>query len=441
MTDPAAGRRLILAAAVAGLIVRLAFGLLYWVHKPLTHDEGEYLALAQSVAAGRGFVYDASHETGTAQQFGRAPVYPLFLALVGAAPDEHGAAPVRVKVAQSIVGAIGVGLIGLLARRVAGARAGVVAAAIAAVYPPLVWICAYVLSEALYSTLALLTALLLDAALDRAGGLTERGGSGRALTAAAGLTAGLAILVRPAMLVFLPLAALWLIGHRRPSLAAMLVVTSLATITPWTVRNFRVYGTFVLIASEGGVTFWTGNHPLARGEGDLAANPDIKIAELAFRGAHPGLTAEQLEPLYYRDALHHIVRHPVWWLGLLAKKAFYTIVPIGPSYTLHSTRYLATSVASYLLLLPLAAAGARAWWRAGRRPEALFLLAASAVIVGLVFFPQERFRIPVIDPALIVCAAIGCAQRVNSACGPREESESSSAAARASGGGAPRAFK
>jgi 4-amino-4-deoxy-L-arabinose transferase-like glycosyltransferase len=456
MADPAAGRRLILAAAVGGLIVRLAFGLLYWVHKPLTHDEREYLALAQSVAAGRGFVYDASHDTGTAQQFGRAPVYPLFLAIVGAGPGEHEAAPARVKIAQSIVGAIGVGLIGLLARRAAGPRAGMTAAAIAAVYPPLVWICAYVFSEALYSTLALLAALLLDIALDRsAGGPTEdRGGpgistdsvagpdprspldfarddpeqaqrvegspqalqyarSGKAMAAAAGLTAGLAILVRPAMLVFLPLAALWLIAHRRPSLAAVLVVTSLAVITPWTVRNARAYGRFVLIASEGGVTFWTGNHPLARGEGDLAANPDIKIAELAFRSAHPGLTAEQLEPLYYREALDYIARHPVWWLGLLAKKAFHTIVPIGPSYTLHSTRYLVSSVASYLLLLPFAAAGARAWWRGGRRPEALFLLAASAVIVGLVFFPQERFRIPVLDPALIVCAAVACAGRLN----------------------------
>ena len=53
-------------------------------------------------------------------------------------------------------------------------------------------------------------------------------------------------------------------------------------------RNVRVYGRFVLVASEGGVTFWTGNHPLARGEGDLAANPDIKAAELTFRAAHPG---------------------------------------------------------------------------------------------------------------------------------------------------------
>jgi 4-amino-4-deoxy-L-arabinose transferase-like glycosyltransferase len=415
MADPAAGRRLILAAALVGLIARLGFGLLYWVDKPLTHDEREYLALAQSVAAGRGFVYDASHDTGTAQQFGRAPVYPLFLAIVGAGRGEHVAAPARVKVAQSIVGAIGVGLIGLLARRAAGLRAGVAAAAIAAVYPPLVWISAYVFSEALYSTLALLAALLLDTALDRsAGGPAEDRGarSGSAMAAAAGLTAGLAILVRPAMLLFLPLAALWLIAHRRPSLAVALVVTSLVVIAPWTVRNTRVYGRFVLIASEGGVTFWTGNHPLARGEGDLAANPDIKIAELAFRAAHPGLTAEQLEPLYYREALHHIARHPLLWLGLLVKKAFYTIVPIGPSYTLHSTRYLVASVISYLLLLPFAAAGARAWRRGGRRPEALFVLAASAVIVGLVFFPQERFRIPVIDPALIVCAAVACAEGV-----------------------------
>ena len=38
-------------------------------------------------------------------------------------------------------------------------------------------------------------------------------------------------------------------------------------------RNYAHDGRFVLVASDGGVTFWTGNHPLAIGEGDLAANP------------------------------------------------------------------------------------------------------------------------------------------------------------------------
>lgn len=406
LLDSARARRLILLAAVAGLVFRAAFGLLYWTGKPLTHDEREYLALARSVSEGRGFVYGDGHETGTAQQFGRAPAYPLFLAMIGAGTGEEPAAsPTRVKLAQAVVGALVVWLIGVLARRTAGAAAGVTAAAVAAVYPPLVWIGAYVLSETLYSALALGAALLLDVAVERAG-KEENARGGAAGVVAAGLLTGVAILVRPVMLFFLPLAAIWLWRRQRASLAIALIVTSAAVVAPWTARNFRVHGRFVLVASEGGVTFWTGNHSLARGEGDLAANPAIKEADIAFRAAHPGLSAEALEPLYYREALGYIAAHPGWWLGLVARKAFYTVVPIGPSYTLHSMRHLALSVLSYVTLLVAAVWGARFMPR-HRRPTALLLLAASTILVSLVFFPQERFRIPVIDPTLIVCAAAG----------------------------------
>ena len=412
--DFARSQRLIVAAAIAGLLVRLAFAFLYWHDKPLTHDEREYLALAESVSAGRGFTYAPDHETGTAQQFGRAPAYPLFLAVVGGGGGGHATTPASVKVAQAMVGALGVWVIGLLARRAAGPHAGVAAAATASVYPPLVWICAYVLSEALYSTVALIAILFLDQALDRTpqsgNGSAAPGGTAPAM--AAGLATGVAILVRPAMLFFVPLAALWLVAHRRLALAASFLLCATLIVAPWTFRNVRVYDRFVLVASEGGVTFWTGNHPLARGEGDLAANPDIKAAELAFRAAHPGASAEELEPLYYREALGYITTHPGWWLLLVLKKAFYTVVPAGPSYTLHSTLYRVSSIASYVILLPFAVFGIRAWLRAPHRPEALFLLAASAVIVCLLFFPQERFRIPVIDPTLIVCAGIWYGSRV-----------------------------
>jgi 4-amino-4-deoxy-L-arabinose transferase-like glycosyltransferase len=402
--DYVRARRWMAAAVFIGLALRLAFSLGYWVDKPMTHDEREYLALAESVAAGRGFVYDSSHESGTAQQFGRAPAYPLFLAIIGAGSTELRASPARVKIAQSLVGAIGIWIIGIIALRAAGPRSAVVAAAVAALYPPLVWMPAYVLSEALYSTLALGAVLALDVAVDHADEMGT-GRAGGALALIAGLLSGIAILTRPAMILFLPLAAIWLVRRRRGVLAVALIAAAAAVVAPWTARNVRAYGKFVLIASEGGVTFWTGNHPLARGEGDLAANPDIKRAEIAFRASHPGLTAEQLEPLYYRDAVGHILDRPGRWLGLLVKKAFYTVVPIGPSYTLHSTRYLAASLASYLLLLPLAVVGARILMQARRRPTALLLLATSSVLVCLIFFPQERFRIPVIDPTLIVCAS------------------------------------
>jgi hypothetical protein len=223
---------------------------------------------------------------------------------------------------------------------------------------------------------------------------------GAVLTAAA-------ILTRPAMLFFVPLAAAWLVWRRRAAAAAGFVLVTALALAPWTIRNHRVYGRWIVVASEGGVTFWTGNHPLARGDGDLAANEDIKRAELAFRGAHPELTPEQLEPLYYRDALAWIRSDPAAWLALMARKAFYTVVPLGPSYAVHSARYRVASVASYLLILPAAIAGA--WrWRAVRAPgpAPLWLMAAGTVLAGLVFFPQERFRIPIIDPALIVTAAL-----------------------------------
>jgi hypothetical protein len=116
-------RRWIVACVAAGLVARLAFGLFYWVGRPLTHDEREYLALARSVARGHGFTYPSDEPTpGTAQQFGRAPGYPLFLAALGVAEPVE-AVPRRVKVAQAIVGALGVWLIASIAGLAAGPSA------------------------------------------------------------------------------------------------------------------------------------------------------------------------------------------------------------------------------------------------------------------------------------------------------------------------------
>ena len=402
--DAARAWRLITAAGAVALALRLLFGLTYWVGKPLTHDEREYLALAHSLATGAGFTYGPQHESGTAQQFGRAPVYPMFLAAIGATAHEPQGSPTRVKVAQAALGALLVLLIGAIARHAAGPRAGVLAAAVASVYPPLIWYPAYVLSETLYGLIALAAAFVLQLAVERSD-QAHSSRAGGALALLSGALAGMAVLTRPAMLFFIPLAAIWLIGRRHHVLALALAAAAAAVVAPWTARNYRVYDRFVLVASEGGVTFWTGNHPLARGEGDLAANPEIKLAELEFRRQHPGLSPEELEPLYYRDAFEHIRSNVGWWLGLLARKAFFTVVPVGPSYAVHSPRYRILSIGAYLLVLPFALVGAPRLWRGQRRPAALFLLAGSAVLVCLIFFPQERFRVPIIDPVLIVCAA------------------------------------
>jgi hypothetical protein len=308
------------------------------------------------------------------------------------------AVPAPVKVAQSAVGALGVLLVAALAGRLAGPRAAVAGAAIAAVYPPLVWVSAYAYSEAVFWPFGLFVVWSIDR-------LTPHHARLPALAFASGAISGGGVLLRAALTTFVPLAILW-IGVRRGLRPAILFVLGLAVvITPWAVRNYAHHGRFVIVASDGGVTFWTGNNPLATGEGDMAANPELKEANAALRARHPTLSEEQMEPVYYQEALAWIRANPAAWLALEIKKLFYLVVPIGPSYTLHSTRYLVASVVSYGTLLSVAVFGFVRLGAARARTPGLWLLFASAIGVALVFFPQERFRIPVIDPTLIVCAA------------------------------------
>ena len=55
---------------------------------------------------------------------------------------------------------------------------------------------------------------------------------------------------------------------------------------------------------------------------------------------------------------------------------------------------------------------ARGLLRLGISPAAITVLGLLGTCAGaLVFFPQERFRIPVIDPTLLICAASWWAAR------------------------------
>ncbi len=435
------GDRVLFAVFALALALRLAFAFGYWVDKNLTRDEREYLSLARSLTAGHGFVYDEAVRSGPVDPFGRAPGYPVFLALVGGGLTITDSVPASVKIAQSVLGAIGVVFVALLGTRLAGRRAGLAAAAIAAGYPPLVWIGAYAFSEALFWPLGLLIAWLFDGLVTgpgpRANG--QRGTLGPrpwALGPAllCGVLTGIAVLVRPAMLFFIPLAGLWLLRTRRLAAIVAFGLGSILVIAPWTARNYAHHGRFVLVASEGGVTFWTGNHPLAKGEGDLAANPDLKREAIALRARYPRLSEEEMEPIYYREALAWIRSHPLDWLALEARKVFYLVVPIGPSYTVHSPRYYLASMISYAVVFVLAVAGFRRLGRDRGRLPGLWLLAGSAVLVCLVFFPQERFRTPVIDPTLAVLAGALWLRKDD-----RPQASVASRRGRASGGGAPRA--
>lgn len=398
-------------ALLAGLVLRLWFGLGYWQHKPLTHDEQEYLVLALNLAAGHGFSRElpGAFEGESVERFSRAPLYPVMLAglfrLTGQPTDRlPSSVPPAVQVAQAFVGVLTIWLVAALARRAIPPPADALAAWLAALYPPLVWSGAYALSEAIYAPLILGSALVAGHVMDRADVGSRASGDVRHMLLS-GALAGTAALVRSAALVFVLVAVAWLLWRRRWALALLLALGAAIVVAPWTLRNLTVHGRPIVVAADGGITFWTGNHPLAIGEGDMAANPAIKADHVEFRRPLQHLTPEQREPYYYRAAFEYIRSHPVDVAVLLVKKVFHTVVPVGPSYTLHSARYYWATVIAYVPLGLLALVALPGLGRSPQPPRALGLLVASSLLLCLIFFPQERFRIPVIDPAICVGAA------------------------------------
>ncbi len=390
-------------AALAGLVLRVAFGLVYWTGQPLTRDEEEYLSLARSLAAGRGFVYDNVLRAGAFVPFGRAPGYPAFLALTGGGDALAAHVPASVKVAQSVVGAIGVVLVGVIAFRLAGDRAARAAAVVAALYP----------------------AARLDRGIrPQRGGVLARGPrhglavrprarpvrppgrrparrpGGRCRHPDSPGTPAVPAARRPVPAPASPAGRAGGAGRGRAARRGPRGRSATTNAT----------GEFVLVASDGGVTFWTGNHPLAIGEGDMAANPAIKLDNRRLRAAHPGLTEEQMEPIYYREALR-LDSGPSARLARCSKRASSSI---SSSRSVRPTRCTRGGTAWRRWSRTAAPAAGGAGRRGARngacaRTPGLWLLGASAVLVCLVFFPQERFRIPVIDPALVVLAGAGLA--------------------------------
>jgi 4-amino-4-deoxy-L-arabinose transferase-like glycosyltransferase len=233
-------RRLTTIAAT-GLAVRLVYVLAITPHLRGRGDSAYYHGLANLIADGRGYVAPG-FDAVTALH---PPLFPLLLSLPSLAGLDGWQAH---RVANAVVGTGAIVVVGLLARRVAGERAGLVAALLAALSPVLVSADAAVMSETL---LGLLTAAAGLAAYQ----LLDAPSVARA--AALGVAIGLAALTRGEGLLLIVVLALPVALRLRPRRLATLGVVALAVVVvvaPWTVRNAVTFERPVILSTnEGGL--------------------------------------------------------------------------------------------------------------------------------------------------------------------------------------------
>ena len=186
--------RWLTAIAAAGLALRLLYALVVLDGVPVAGDGLEFHTLAAQLAHGQGYVEPLFLAPGHVPTADKPPLYPLVLA----GPAALGAGSVAWnRVVSSLLGAILIFAVGLLGRRVGGPRAGLAAAALAAVYPAFVALDGSVRGESLYAP-------LIAFALLAAYRLRERPDARRA--AELGAIVGLAALTRSEAVLLLILA-------------------------------------------------------------------------------------------------------------------------------------------------------------------------------------------------------------------------------------------
>jgi 4-amino-4-deoxy-L-arabinose transferase-like glycosyltransferase len=390
-----------LGAVVAGaLVVRIVYVLVELRHRPLGGDSLYYSLQGHDLAHGRWFIepfrFHLDHVVEPSAF--HPPLFSLYLGVVSRLGADSFLAH---RLASCVVGAAAVAVIGLVARRLAGDRAGLVAAGLAALYPYL-WINdAVALSESL---LALTIALMLLAAYAfwrdpspwRAAGL----GAGITLVA---LTRAEGILLLP--LLALPVAVMvpGLDPRRRLARVGAMALAAVVLAGPWVGYNLARFKEPAYLSTGSGVTlvdtscddvysgpfigWWSFSCIPDRISNDEAVN-DRKNREVALRYVRhhksdlPKVVAARIGRMWG-------VFRPFQTAELDARGLNADRVGLFASYA----------------LIPLAIWGLVIIRRREQSILPMLALAAMVTVTAVIFYGAIRFRVPA-DVAIVVCAAV-----------------------------------
>ncbi len=378
----------------------------------------------------------------------RTPGYPIFLAGCQALFGERTLA---VRLVQAVLGTVSVYLVYQLCRQLApsgrraqpaepdvgpkaaggcsavtivrgsadrdGCSAPLFAAALAALNPYYIFMSVILLTEAVFEPL-MLAALWGLAVLwprrsreDDGGPSLPEGRAGPPVTGlkaalvslGSGAAAGMAVLVRPSWVLFVPGAlAVWVLAairaRRWPDAArgAMLWLCGVVLVmSPWWVRNARIYGRFVPTALWMGASLYDGLNPRATGASDMSflGDPDVWP-----------LDEQDQDAELVRRAARFASENPRRVLALAVVKLLRFWSPWPNAEELSSPALTVAGAAVELPLFGLLALGA--WNR--RRDLRAWVLAAGPLLyfsaLHLIFASSMRYRIPGEMPALALAA-------------------------------------
>ena len=318
--------------ALFGLLVRVAY---IAVSRQRVQGDGSYYhAIAGVLADGKGFVQPQAY-LSSGQMIPWAPhppLWPLLLAL----PARIGLRTYsEQQLTAALVGTATVVVIGFAGRRLVDARVGLIAAAVAAVYPNFFLYERDLLAETLAIFLVTLVLLLAFRFNDRPG--TRR-------AAALGATCGLLALTRSEQVLLIVLLVVPLVllvrgvrWQQRVTWLAVSVIVAVAVIAPWTAYNASRFKDPVLLSHELGPTLVEANCDAVYSGPDLGYRSGPCLQTSPSRRIPPGGDGSTRDAATRHVAIDYIRAH----LGrlplvVLAREGRVGGVPADPAGGLRS---------------------------------------------------------------------------------------------------------
>jgi 4-amino-4-deoxy-L-arabinose transferase-like glycosyltransferase len=324
------------------------------------------------------------------ETYRRAPVYPVFLAGIFIL---FGQKIIVIRLVEALLGAcLGV-IIAIIGKQIGGEKVGALAGLLWSIYPLAIFIAALVYPTNMATMLLACAVLCMMPKADQ--DLTARH------VLIGGILFGFAVLTVPVALVTVVAIALWILywqNARRLLLATLFLFGVALPLTPWTVRNFYVYGRLVAVEPRLVEQLPSIDNSQKNGHGNkvkmILENPGTFARRFVtefgyFWELHPQRIkmneATVREELYEGDP--RIIRETLFgtsWTSLIS------VLSVGPMF-----------------LFALIGTAAMCLQKQRRRALSLLCITILSFAFGYsLFWAKMRYRIPV-EPFIMILSAFG----------------------------------
>ena len=358
-------------------------------------DAADYHQLGASLADGRGYVNMNGKPTAW-----RPPGYPAFLSLIYRI---SGPSVPAATIVQSFFGALTVMMLMLFGSTILTRTETVIAGVIAAVYPGLVWLPRLLLSENLSLLLTLITLWSIAMYLKsrRVWWLVFFGAVGglNALVRGGNLFLPIMLAVGVVIVALRSRSADW----KRTFTGLLLAIAAfIVMLTPWTVRNYRVFHRFVPVATQEGLTLY-GSYwpPIKNGKliwGTLPGPDDPNIATASNLGNEVA-ASKYLQHV----TLTRLREQPAHFFRVIPSKMISLLVPLDWEILTHPVGAGRKVNWGYILITLPSLLGFMLLWRNPRSSQwLLWMLPILVLVQTVIFYGSPRFRLPAESMAILL---------------------------------------